>query len=100
MTLHFTIMGRHQAVRKISIVSQRREAEGFKIDESAKVQKLEAENAALKQQIEELQQQLQKAQYELEWLYVKETQREDEEEIGKELDIMRAKRTGGFEEDF
>ena len=81
MTLHFTIMGRHQAVRKISIVSQRREAEGFKIKQQARIiKKLAEDNEALKKEIEELKQQLLKVQYENEMLYIKEARRQDEDE--------------------
>ena len=81
MTLHFTIMGRHQAVRKISIVSQRREAEGFKIKQQARIiKKLAEDNEALKQEIEELKQKLLKVQYENEMLYIKEARRQDEDE--------------------
>ena len=81
MTLHFTIMGRHQAVRKISIVSQRREAEGFKIKQQARIiKKLAEDNEALKKEIEELKQKLLKVQYENEMLYIKEARRQDEDE--------------------
>ena len=80
MTLHFTIMGRHQAVRKISIVSQRREAEGFKIKQQARIiKKLAEDNEALKKEIEELKQKLLKVQYENEMLYIKEARRQDED---------------------
>ena len=81
MTLHFTIMGRHQAVRKISIVSQRREAEGFKIKQQARIiKKLAEDNEALKKEIEELKDKLLKVQYENEMLYIKEARHQDEDE--------------------